>query len=415
MIAETLSVGTELLLGQIVDTDAAFIARALAEIGVGMVFRGTVGDNHKRLREAIRLSISRCDLLITCGGLGPTMDDLTKEAVAEELGVPLIPDPEQLARLRDIAAGREDIPDSFFGQALAPQAPHGYAIPNPNGTAPGVWIEAAGKIAICLPGPPNELIPMMQESVVPQIAARLGGGRSVIRSRVLHIVGIGESRIEEMTRDLLLSENPTVAPLAGLAECKLRITARAGSEQEAERLIAPREAAIRARLGDAVYGVDGETLEYAVITLLKSKKLTAATAESCTGGLIAQRLTSVAGASDAFGTGIVAYANSAKTALLGVPEALLAAHGAVSAECAAAMAEGARAASGADIAVSVTGVAGPSGGSEEKPVGLVYISVAARAHPTTAQRHLFHGSRADINGRAATNAIAAVRTLLLRL
>ncbi|HEX5322469.1 MAG TPA: competence/damage-inducible protein A [Capsulimonadaceae bacterium] len=412
MIAETLSVGTELLLGQIVDTNAAYIAKTLSAIGISLYYRTTVGDNAERIKEAIRLSLARADVLITIGGLGPTMDDLTKEMVCEVIGVELVPDPAIEQRLKDLAATRGyKYPESFLKQALLPKA-NGGALNNPVGTAPGVLIEKNGKTAICLPGPPNELIPMVEQSVVPYLAEKTGQ-KTVIKSRVLRIIDRGESMVEEDTKDLLLSENPTVAPLAHLGECHLRITARASSEEEADEMIQEKETALRERLGDYIYGVDDETLEVAVVRLMMIKNQFVATAESCTGGLLAQRITSVPGASDVFWTGIVSYANQTKEKLLKVPKDMLEKHGAVSPEVAAAMAQGARKLDEATIGIGITGIAGPSGGSEEKPVGLVYIGLAAK-EGTVVERMQYGGRRDDIRRRASHSALALIRRYLLR-
>lgn len=414
MIAETLSVGTELLLGQIIDTNAAYIAKALSALGIGLYFRTTVGDNPERIREAVRLSLSRADILITIGGLGPTMDDLTKEMVCEVMGVELAPDPEVEQSLKQLAARRGyKYPESFLKQALLPSKSDGGAIPNPYGTAPGMRLEKNGKIAICLPGPPNELIPMMEQTVVPYLAQKSAGQRTVIKSRVLRFIDIGESMVEERTKDLLLSDNPTVAPLAHLGECHLRITARAATGEEADRMIAGKEDAIRARLGDYLYGVDDQTLETVVVSLLTGRKEFVATAESCTGGLLAQRITSVSGASEIFRTAIVSYANETKERLLHVPIQTLEQHGAVSPEVAGAMAAGVRDLDKADIGVGITGIAGPLGGTAEKPVGLVYIALAAK-EGVVVERQQYGGRREDIRRRASHSALALIRRYLLR-
>lgn len=413
MIAETLSVGTELLLGQIVDTNAAYIAKQLSAVGISLYFRTTVGDNADRIREAVRLALSRADILITIGGLGPTMDDLTKEMVCEVMGVDLVPDPEVERSLKDLAARRGyKYPESFLKQALLPKTDGG-AIPNVHGTAPGVRVEKNGKIAICLPGPPNELIPMMEQTVIPLLAEKAGGQRMVIKSRVLRFIDIGESMVEERTKDLLMSDNPTVAPLAHLGECHLRITARASTEQEADQMIAGKEEPIRERLGDYIYGVDDENLETAVVRLLTERDLFVATAESCTGGLLAQRITSVAGAADVFRTGIVSYANLTKEMVLSVPADLFAKHGSVSAEVAQAMATGVRELDKAYIGIGITGIAGPTGGTPEKPVGLVYIALAAQ-EGVVVERQQYGGRRDDIRRRASHSALALIRRYILR-
>ncbi len=412
MIAEIVSVGTELLLGQITDTDAVYLAQTLSGLGINIYHRSTVGDNPERLKETLRLAFSRADLVITIGGLGPTQDDLTKEAVADVLGDVFVEDEAHAAWLQERSTGRGwgNLPPSFWKQALVPK--HGRGIANPTGTALGALFERDGKIAICLPGPPNELIPMTEQSVEPYLREKTSGERTVLVSRTLRIAGMGESMVEERTRDLMASSNPTVAPYAKTGEVHLRITARAASPEAAEALIAPREKAIRERLGSVVYGIDGETLEMVVVRLLQDANKTVALAESCSGGLIAQRLTDVPDASRVFGLGLVTYSNEAKTKYLGIPEEMLARVGAVSAETARAMAVGARAAGHADIGVSVTGIAGPGGGSAEKPVGTVHIGLAWGGGVISEHHHLL-GSRTDIAYRAAQNALALVRRLLI--
>lgn len=412
MIAETISVGTELLLGQTLDTDAVFIAQMLSRLGISIHFRSTVGDNRGRMQEAIRLALSRADLVITIGGLGPTMDDLTKETVGEVLGIGFREDVAHAQWLRDLFARRGTAapPPSFMKQALVPE--QGRGLPNPNGTALGALFEKDGKMVICLPGPPNELIPMAEQSVEPFLLEHTSGARQVIVSRVLRIVGMGESGVEERVRDLMLGSSPSVAPYAKTGEVHLRITARAGSEEEAQAIIAPMDAALRERLDDAIYGMDKETLEQATVGLLLAQGKTLAVAESCTGGLISKRITDVPDASRVFGLGLVTYSNQAKTQFLGVPEATIKEFGAVSPQTARAMAEGVRTAGGADIGVSVTGIAGPGGGSDAKPVGTVHIGLAWDDGSVSRHERIL-GGRTDVSYRAAQGALALVRRFLL--
>ncbi len=412
MNAEIVSVGTELLLGQIVDTDAVYLAKMLSRLGIGIYHRSTVGDNPERLKETLELALSRADLVITVGGLGPTQDDLTKEMVAEVLGDTFVEDAAHVQWLKDRASlrGWGNLPDSFMKQALVPK--HGRGIPNPQGTALGALFEMGGKIAICLPGPPNELIPMTNDSVEPYLSEKTSGTRSIILSRTLRIAGMGESLVEERAKDLMTSDNPTVAPYAKTSEVHLRITARAATPEDAEALIAPREAALRERLGDVVYGVDNETLEGAVIGLLKLLGQSVAVAESCTGGLIAKRLTDVPDASHVFGLGLVTYSNEAKIKYLNVPTETIERVGAVSAETAQAMAVGARIADGADIGISTTGIAGPGGGSDAKPIGTVHIGLAWDGGVISEHHHIL-GSRADVAYRASQNALALLRRFLM--
>lgn len=411
MNAEIISVGTELLLGQIVDTDAVFLAQMLSRLGINLYFRTTVGDNQERLDEALRLAFSRADLVITIGGLGPTQDDLTKEAVAKALGDTFVEDEAHREWLQERILGRGgSVPESFWKQALVPV--HGRGLPNPVGTALGALFEKDGKAAICLPGPPNELIPMAEASVEPYLREKTRGEGAVIQSCTLRIVGMGESTVEEQIRDLMASDNPSVAPYAKTGEVHLRITARAASTEDAFALIEPRSSAIRERLGDVIYGVNDETLEKVVVGLLSLLGRSIALAESCTGGLIAKRLTDVPDASRVFGLGLVTYSNEAKTRFLGVPDQTIAQTGAVSPETARAMAVGAREAGKANLGVSVTGIAGPGGGSDAKPVGTVHIGLAWDGGVISEHHHLL-GNRADIAYRASQNALALVRRFLM--
>lgn len=412
MIAEVVSVGTELLLGQIVDTDAVYIAKILSSLGINIYHRSTVGDNPGRMREAIAQAVGRADLVLTVGGLGPTMDDLTKEISAEVLGIELIEDVEHAAWLRDMATRRgwAAPPDSFLKQALIPA--EGSGIKNPNGTALGALFRKAGKILICLPGPPSELIPMVEESIVPYLSEHTMGERSVIKSRVLRLVGIGESLVEDKIKDLMLSDNPSVAPYVKTGEVHLRITARAAKAADADAKIHKQEQAIRERLEKWIYGVEEETLEQAVVTLLKNTASSLAAAESCSGGLISKRITDVPDASQIFELGIVAYSNASKVALLGVSPASLAEQGAVSSSVAAQMAKGVRTVSGAKIGISVTGIAGPGGGTSEKPVGTVYIGLSTPDGIMT-EHNEFLGQRTVIGQRASQVALALVRRYLL--
>lgn len=410
MNAEVVSVGTELLLGQIVDTNAALIGRMLAEVGIGSLHRQTIGDNLDRVAEAISNAIARAEVVITIGGLGPTEDDLTRDAVALALGDALILDPQLEEHLRTTFAKRK-FPwlDVQLRQAMRPSCAR--PLPNPNGTAPGLICEKGGKVVICLPGPPAELGPMVDNYVKPYLAEVSGGG--VILSRVIRIIGLGESIVESKVKDLLASRNPTIAPLAHTGEVHLRLTARASNAEQADKLIAPLLAKVQERLGSAIYGYDTLTLEAACLDLLRQKSATIAVAESCTGGMLGARLTSVAGSSDAVIGGAITYANSMKVKLVGVSEETLVQHGAVSAECAKEMAIGARELCPADYALSVTGIAGPGGGSIDKPVGLVYIGVTGPGS-TEAFEYTFIGNRTMIRERSVQAALFRLRELLIR-
>ncbi|MCL6520029.1 MAG: competence/damage-inducible protein A [Armatimonadetes bacterium] len=412
MRAEIISVGTELLLGQIIDTNAPYLGRVLSTLGIDVYHRTTVGDNASRLADVLKTALSRADLVITVGGLGPTMDDLTKETIAEVLGEKLVLDLDSERAIREFFERRGiKLVASNFKQALKPES--GTALPNSVGTAPGVLVEKEGKIVVALPGPPGELIPMVENYVVPYLERRLSGVRSVIESRVLKVCGIGESAAEEKVKDLLDSENPTIAPYAKSGEVHFRITAKAKDHETAVRMISGLEEEARKRLSDYVYGVDDETLESVTVHMLINRGLTLALAESCTGGLVSNRVTNVPGSSETFQGCVVAYSNRVKTELLGVSNEMIAKYGAVSSEVAQAMAEGAATRIGADVALGLTGIAGPSGGTAEKPVGLVYIGLKT-PEGTEVTRNIFGGSREEIKLRASTAALNQLRMYLLK-
>ena len=411
MRAEIISVGTELLLGQIVDTNAAYVAQRLAELGIDVYFKQTVGDNPARIGEALRLAIQRADLIVVTGGLGPTEDDLTVATVAQTLGLPLAqhePSTEHIRRFFEVR-GRTP-PASVYKQALIP---HGATpIPNTRGTAPGVHAEHQGTTILVMPGVPYEMEGMMEQYALPLLRQHTAG--TVIRSRVLRVTGEGESAVEERIRDLVRGRNPTIAPYAKLGEVHLRLTAK-GTPEDVAAALDRGEAMVRERVGDLVYGVDEQSLEEVVAALLTSRHVTVAVAESCTGGLIAQRLTNVPGSSTYFLQGIVAYGNEAKVRDLGVDSALLDRHGAVSAPVAEAMAQGVRTKSGTTIGLAVTGIAGPTGGTPEKPVGLVYLALADGAG--VLHRRIMFGEeagRAGIRFLAAQAALNLLRLYLLR-
>jgi nicotinamide-nucleotide amidase len=372
--AEVVSVGTELLLGEIVDTNAAYLARALSEVGISLYRRSTVGDNRERLLAALTQALHDADIVLTIGGLGPTMDDITRDGLAEAFGDTLHRDEAIAERLRQFFAQRNTpLLESNLRQAMVPD--HGRALDNPNGTAPGLLFEMNGKIGIALPGPPNEFIPMVDNMVIPYLR-RMAGDVGTIRSLVLRIAGVGESMVEEKVKDLMQDANPTVAPYAKVGEVHLRVTAKADTVAQAEAMIAERAALVRTRLGDAIYGENDDPLEKAVVEMLKAHGQTVSTAESCTGGLVAQRITDIAGSSAVFLGGVVAYSNAAKSDLVAVPVAMIARVGAVSPEVALALAEGTRRRFGTDYGIGVTGVAGPDGGTPENPVGRGSLAVA---------------------------------------
>jgi nicotinamide-nucleotide amidase len=374
MRGELISVGTELLLGQITDTNATFLSQVLADHGVDVLFRQTVGDNLDRVVEVTRHAIQRSDLIVMTGGLGPTEDDLTVEAVALAAGMPLVFDKTVADRIRAMyEQRRRAMPESVFRQARIPEGAE--VIPNNRGTAPGLIVRTGSRTIFMFPGVPREMEGLVADGLVPWL--REHGGAAKIRSRVLRIVGLGESIVEDKVKDLIRGTNPTVAPLAKSGEVHLRITAK-GLPTDADAAIQSMEAHIRERLGDAVFGIDDETLEAVTARSLVDRGLTLAVAESCTGGLIAARLTQVAGSSAFLLAGFVPYSNEAKVRDLGVSADLIAEHGAVSAPVAQAMARGARERTGADLAIAVTGIAGPTGGTDSKPVGLVHFGIASQ-------------------------------------
>ena len=381
MTAEIISVGTELLLGQVVNTDTAIVAQALSGLGIDLLYAAVVGDNPQRLRHAVETALGRSDLLIMTGGLGPTTDDLTKETTAAAAGKKLALHQESLDRIRAYFGGRPMTPNQEK-QAWLPEGCE--VMPNDNGTAPGCIFQAEGGCVVMMfPGPPSELAPMLRRYGAPWLARRQ---EAVIVSHNVHIFGMGEAPVAQIMDDKMDGQNPTLAPYAKEGECMLRVTAKAATETEADELCQPLLQEIQRRLGDYIYAVDVETLEERVVQLLRERGKTLATAESCTGGLLAKRLTDIPGSSAVFHLGCVTYANEAKEALLGVPGELLAAHGAVSPEVAKAMAEGIVRRSGSDLGVGITGIAGPDGGTPEKPVGLIYIALSDGAQTWVARR-----------------------------
>ncbi|MBE3597708.1 MAG: competence/damage-inducible protein A [Limnochordaceae bacterium] len=414
MRAEIVTIGTELLLGQIVDTNAAYLARTLSAVGYDAHFRQTVGDNYQRAVEAVSLALGRSDVVLVSGGLGPTEDDVTREVVAGAAGVPLELSAEALDQVEAYfrRLGREMLA-SQRRQALVPRGSR--VIPNPVGTAPGFAWEGDGRAIIALPGVPAELEAMTRSWVVPylQERARRAGQSGVILSRVLRVTGPGEAAVEQALQDLLHGRsNPTVATYAGTGEVHVRITARAPDEEAARALLAPVEREALRRLRDAVYGFDDQTLESVVVDLLRRASARLAVAESCTGGLVGDRLTNVPGVSECLVEDLVVYSNEAKMRHLGVDARILSEHGAVSEPCALAMARGVAARAAADLGLAITGIAGPGGGTPTKPVGLVYLAVAGRGG-TRVERHVFGGDRIQVKRRSAQAALDLLRRFLL--
>lgn len=410
MTAEIICVGTELLLGNIVNTNAAFLSEKLAYLGINCYFQTVVGDNRDRLLSVINTALSRADILIFSGGLGPTEDDLTKETVAEALGKKLIRDKWAEQEIADYFALRGRIPtDNNWKQADVIEGCD--ILYNKNGTAPGIFVSEGEKTVILLPGPPLELKSMFTDSVMPKLQQKCG---QVFYSQTVKIVGPGESSVETQILDMLnTQENPTIAPYAKTGEVHLRVTARAKDEKEAREKAAPVVEELYRRFGKAVYTTDAdETLEMALTKLLIKKKYTMTTAESCTGGMIAARMVNAPGVSAVLKSGFITYANEAKEELLGVSHDTLEKFGAVSRETAEEMAEGAVKAAHTDAAVAVTGIAGPDGGTKEKPVGLVYIGVNVRGNVEVREYH-FSGSRQKIRESVTAAALTFLREKLL--
>lgn len=400
MTAEIISVGTELLLGNILNTNAQYLSRELAALGITVQRQSTVGDNHDRLADWVNEAKQRCDLLVFTGGLGPTADDLTKETVAACYGDTLAFDEAEWNKITAFfaASGRVTTPNNRK-QAMVPV--HGHKIVNHHGTAPGAWFEQNGRCAVLMPGVPHEMRAMWEESVRPLLLERQS---CTLHSLTLRVLG-GESDIEYRVRPLLENANPTAAIYCKTGECEIRITARAGSDEDGAAKCRAYAKKFYEILGDAVYDEDVAGLEETVVHTLRANGLTLATAESCTGGLIAQRLTSVSGASEVFGYGFVTYWEQAKTRLVGVDPAVIAKYNVVSAPVAAQMALGAAQAAGADIAVSVTGVAGPTGGDAVRPVGTVYLGAVRGETVSVKKLFVSRPDRALIRARAAQAAL----------
>ncbi len=410
MTVELICVGTELLLGNTVNTNAAFISEQCAMLGLSMYYQSVVGDNAGRLERLLCAAKERSDVVILSGGLGPTQDDLTKETAAEVMGKKLVEDPRAKQEIQACLEklGRT-ITENNWKQAQVPEGSK--VLYNSNGTAPGIIMEEKGTCMILLPGPPNELIPMFEEQVYPYLRALQP---ETICSKMVKLCGIGESAAETKILDLLDSQkNPTVAPYAKTGEVHLRVTAKAEDEKTALSLIVPVEEELNRRFGDCVYTDDPKvTLEEAVAMLLKEHGLTVTTAESCTGGLLAGRLVNVSGISEHFKEGYITYSNEAKEKLLGVSHETLETYGAVSPQTAAEMAQGGAKAAGADLCVSVTGIAGPEGGTKEKPVGLVYVGCYCKGKVFTEKKQ-FSGSRSKIREYSVANALTFLRKVIL--
>ena len=411
MTVEIIAVGTEILLGNIVNTNAAYLAEKCAGLGLSCYHQDVVGDNEERLMETIRLALTRADIILLSGGLGPTQDDLTKEAAAKVMGKALyLHEPSREAIRQFFAERNLEITENNWKQAMVPESCT--VVENPGGTAPGIIMAENGKHVVLMPGPPGELIPMFERSIMPYLAGLTSG---VIYSQTVKICGVGESKAESMVEDLVDAQsNHTIATYAKIGEVHLRVTATAQDEKEAKKLVKPMVKELKGRFGNHVYTTDSEvTLEKAVVDLLMANKLTACTVESCTGGMLSARLINVPGVSEVFKSGYVTYSNKSKRKLLGIKKNILMKHGAVSEQIAREMAKTAAILARTDVSVSTTGIAGPDGGTPEKPVGLVYIGCNVCGRITVKECH-FNGNREKIRESTVSAALSLMRECILQ-
>jgi nicotinamide-nucleotide amidase len=408
MKAEILSIGTEILLGEIVDTNAQYIASRLPALGIDLYFKAVVGDNLDRLTDTIRYARDRADVIICTGGLGPTEDDLTREAIAAVLDEDPRVDPQLEAGLRAFFERRGyAMPERNVKQAWV--IPSCRAIPNPRGTAPGWWVERDGKVIIAMPGPPTEMSRMWEKEVAPELLRRNPG--SILITRTLKTAGIGEGTVDEMVSDLLKSANPSIGIYARADGVHLRLAAKAPDEAEAWRLIRPLEDDARRILGPAIWGADDDTFESVVGDMMKERGISLAAMESCTGGLLASTITDVPGSSEYFRGGLVSYQTELKIAW-GVDPEVIEQHGVISPECARAMARAAREKLEASVGVGITGVAGPDE-QEGKPVGTIHIAIDAIWAPPQSMSYVFPQGRVAVKRRAVTTALVLLRQSLL--
>jgi len=411
MVAEILAVGTELLMGQIVNTNAQYLTKRLNDLGVNVYYHSVVGDNPARLKECLRLALSRCDVVITTGGLGPTRDDITKETIAEIMGVKLVRHEETLRNIKCFFERFDRrMMENNIKQADIPEGC--IIIPNHNGTAPGCIIEKDGKTVIMLPGPPKEMIPMFEETVSPYFEKKTG---QIIGSRMLKVFGIGESEMEMKIMDLVEAQsNPTIAPYVNMGEVVIRVTARSKNYDEAMKMIDPVIEKIKERLGSNLYAYDGETLEEIVVRLLIERNISISTAESCTGGMLASKLVNVPGVSKVFANGFITYSNQSKTDILGVSPDTISTFGAVSKETALEMVKGLIKRTAARAGIAITGIAGPDGGTPEKLVGTVWIAVMLDGE-IEASIFKLNGDRERVRHTACLNALNMLRKKILHI
>lgn len=410
MRAEIIATGSELLTGGVTDTNSLFLAEELLDIGIETAFKTVVGDNDKDMAEALRGAVARVDVVLVTGGIGPTEDDMTRKAVARVLKKRLVLSDDALKAVKSVfsARGRE-YPGANDRQALIPSGAR--LLSNPVGVAPGFYFKEEGRFVAVMPGVPAEMRAMFREGLRPVLNEHFGG-KAVIRRKVLHTSGLSESKINELIQDILKQKRPAMGLTAKETGVDIRIVARESSGARSRTVVERAEAEIRKKLGDAVYGVDGQGLEEIVGALLRQRKFTISVAESCTGGLIGGRLTNIAGSSDYFERSVVVYSYEAKTSLLGVPAGLIESRGAVSSEVAGAMAAGIRDQAKTTFGLAVTGIAGPGGGTPEKPVGLVYIALASK-DGVKVDEHRFLGTRELVRLRTVQAALDMVRRHLI--
>lgn len=413
MVVELISVGTEILLGNITNTNASFLAEQCASLGLSCYYQVSVGDNEGRLADALKTALSRSDVVILTGGLGPTDDDLTKEVAAGVLGFSLVEDAHTRARIEDYFKNglHAAVTENNWKQAIVPEG--AMVVDNHNGTAPGLIMKTGeGKHVILLPGPPNELVPMFTGDIRRYLDKLTP---EVLVSRTVKLGGMGESYVADQIEDMLKAQsNPTIAPYAKTGEVHLRITARASSKKEASKMISPILKELKRRFGSNIFTTyEDISLEECFVRLLKTCNLSVTTAESCSGGLLSGRIINVAGASDVLNQAYVTYANEAKHKLLGVKNSTLKKHGAVSPQTAKAMAKGAAKAAGAQVALAVTGIAGPDGGTKEKPVGLVYIGCYVNGYTEVMECH-FNGNRQKVREATVARALDFGRRCVMK-
>lgn len=409
MTVEIVCVGTEILLGNIVNTNAAYMSEKLAGLGLSCYYQSVVGDNAERLEEAINIAKKRSDILILSGGLGPTEDDLTKETAAKACGKKLVMDEVSKKHIEELFALKGITPtENNWKQALVPEGAR--AVYNQNGTAPGIIMEEENCKIILLPGPPGELIPMFENDIIPYLDTL---STEAIVSQTVKICGLGESSVETMIKDMIDSQtNPTIATYAKIGEVHIRVTASAPDKKEAKKLIKPVVKELKNRFDKYIYTTENDvTLEQSVVELLLANNLTVTAAESCTGGLFSARLINVPGVSEVYKSGYITYSKKAKRKVLGIRKPVIERHGVISAETAEEMAKGLSSVTKADVAISITGNAGPDA-CEDKPVGLVYIGCNVKGKVSVIEAH-FSGNRNKIRESAVTAALAFMRTCIL--